>query len=86
VTQYYVETFAYSTAYNPTEVIPVESREAADALLLEMADRFQCACMTSDNPNDPIVIRRNHPNPYFPRERNAARAWDAKDPNWRNLY
>lgn len=86
MTQYYVETFSHSRAWNPEERIAVDSREAGEAMLREMADRFQCANLTSDDINLPVVISRNHPNPYFARERDAAYAWDTKNPSWRSLW
>ena len=85
MTNYFVQTYPHLRAYIPSDRIAVESRDAGDDLLIELSHSFQCASLVSDDPSDPIVIRSNYPNPYFPRERKAAAAWDAKNPDWREL-
>jgi len=81
---YYVERLSNTRSWNPTERVAVASRAAGIAMLNAMAERFECGVLTSDSRDLPATMHVNYPQPYFPREVEAAKLWEAKDPRWRD--
>lgn len=83
---YAVEIFPYVSAYIPSKTIEVESLEEGYKLLDEYQKDFVCADLIQNvDKNKPTFVYRNYPNVWDRREKDAAYAYHAKNPNWRDL-
>ena len=86
MTKYTVYIYSSVSSYTHNDTKSFDSFEDARNFIKECAKQFVCASLGSDNPKDPIVIMSSHPSSTLSRERDAAWAFERKDPNWINLY
>lgn len=86
MTKYTAYIYPSVNSYSPEDTKSFASYEEARAFISQCSKDFICASLGSDNPKDPVVIIKSYPSSTLSREREAAWAFESKDPNWKNLY
>lgn len=85
MTTYTVTEYSHTRDYMGKPILVTEDFQECCDLLNSLEIEFRAASIGSDDPTKAIVIRSNFPSPWLHYSRDAAHAFDKKDPNWKSL-